>query len=125
MFAHGERPGDADCRVHSIGPYTISNRPNAAIQHPADTARRTIISPMFQDATTRAAAAALIRTKITAVCQLAVRARPVWPSVTRGITARIIVPMAPIVNAWIAAEAGTPALSTESPSSAVPSATQA
>ena len=76
----------------------LAGRPNATIQHPADRARRTTSLP-FQDAATRAIAAALIRTRATTVGRSAVRSRPVCPSVTRGITARIIVPMAPAVSA--------------------------
>src|ERR1019366_7044153 len=125
MFAHDDGPEHVGCRVNSIGPYTISNKPNAAIQHAADRARRIIMSSGFHDAATRVIAAALMRTKIATVAQLAVRSRPVCPSVTRGITARIMVPMAPAVSAWIAEATGTPAPRIESPSSAVPTTIQA
>ena len=70
-------------------------------------------------------AAALMRTKIATVAGLAVRSRPVWPSVTRGITARIMTAVAPAVSAWIAEATGTPMLKIESPRSATPSTSQA
>src|ERR1700687_1968021 len=124
MFAHGDGPERVGLRVNSIGPYAISNRPNAAIQHAADRARRIIMSSVCQDAQTRVIAAALMRTKIATVARLAVRSRPVCPRVTRGITARIMVAMAPAVSAWIAEAIGTPAPRIESPRRATPITTQ-
>jgi hypothetical protein len=65
-----------------------------------------------------------MRTKLATVARLAVRPRPVCPCVNAGITARIIVPIATAISAWIAEATGTPASRSESPSSAVPITTQ-
>src|SRR5512132_2329774 len=123
--AHGDGPERVGWRVNNIGPYTTSNKPNAAIQHVADRARRSIKWSGFQDAQTRVIAAALMRRKIATVARLAVRSRSVCPSVTRGITARIMVAMAPAVSAWIAEATGAPAPRIESPRSVTPITSQA
>ena len=55
LLAHGDESDRVGRRVSSIGPYTISNRPNAAIQHPAERAirLREYTFPMSQPANTR------------------------------------------------------------------------
>ena len=83
------------------------------------------MNSVCQEAQTRVMAAALMRTKTATVARLAVSSRPVCPSVTRGITARIMTAVAPAVSAWMAEATGTPMLKMDSPSKAVPTATQA
>ena len=65
----------------------------------------------------------MMRKKTATVARLAVNSRPVCPSVTRGLTARIMTAVAPAVSAWIAEVTGTPMLKMDSPSKAVPTAT--
>ena len=57
--------------------------------------------------------------------RLADNACPVCPRVTRVIIAKIIVPIAPTVSAWIAAPRGSRKPMAVKPSNAAPSATQA
>ena len=83
------------------------------------------MNSVCQEAQTRARAAALMRTKITTVARFAINARPVCPRVTRGITARIMMAVAPAVSAWMAEATGTPMLKIESPRSRTPSTSQA
>ena len=83
------------------------------------------MNSVCQEAQTRARAAALMRTKTRTVARFAINSRPVCPRVTRGITARIMMAVAPAVRAWMAEATGTPMLKIESPRSRTPSTSQA
>ena len=103
----------------------IDELEQAKRRNPASARNNSIIvmNSVCQEAQTRAMAAALMRTKTMTVVRLAVSSRPVCPSVTRAMTARIMTAMAPAVSAWIAEASGMPMLKMDSPSNAVPIAT--